>query len=225
MEQVEPTAAYEAGYVFGQVIIYGLIGLGVWLLYRRFAKGRSRKASRIPTTAPLRQSRISPTSFRPKHSLAEFRSALASGNWVAADIETTGLRDDDAIIEVAVVDAAGQSLVDRKIAGPPKWADASKLIRDIIGDRVVVFYNAEFDLRMSHHYSARVGCENPFPAGMCAMLAYAEHRGQVNRKTGEYRWARLVDASYDLDVGLAPDHTAGVDAEVCRRVTAAIVLA
>ena len=87
-----------------------------------------------------------------------------------------------------------------------------KIAAHVRGNRIVI-YNAKFDLRF-------------FPDGLtcaeeihCAMLAYAEHRGERTPKLRRFRWHKLSDAAAHVSHEWSgPAHRALGDAEACRSV-------
>lgn len=148
------------------------------------------------------------------------------------DTETTGVKVEDEILEVSVVDAAGEviftSLV--KPTGKTEWAEAQAIhgispeevanapaigelvetIRAVCEGATVVMYNAKFDSRF-------------FPAGTfdnveCAMLRWSAYKGVLNER-GSLKWHKLVAAAEEAGhqwTGAA--HRATADAQATATV-------
>lgn len=156
------------------------------------------------------------------------------------DTETTGLLSryslgDDEILEVAIVDCHGRPVINTLVKPSIRrsWPDAQKIhgispadvadaptleellpeIRKIARGNEVVIYNAGFDLQF-------------FPQDLfanskveCAMLAYAEFKGEWNPHRGSYRWHKLGAAA--AATGFSEDvtwHRALGDALAARHV-------
>lgn len=132
--------------------------------------------------------------------------------FVYLDTETTGLRNDDEIVEIAVVDDAGKPILDTTIKPNTKeeWPDAQRLhkispamviasptLADIeqdlikaVSGRQLVIYNAAYDCQyLPGSVISATG------AIYCAMERYARTAGQWNEKQASWKWHRLVDAA------------------------------
>jgi DNA polymerase-3 subunit epsilon len=157
------------------------------------------------------------------------------------DTETTGMRLDDQIVELAVVDHEGrvvfQSLVkptmpippkatavhgitDEMVADAPTFAEIHETVKALLQDRLVVFYNAEYDMRILRQTGRAHGLEHQGPdvEWWCAMLLYAEHRGEWDEYHGNYRWHKLGAAAKACGIAVPADlHRAAADAELTRR--------
>lgn len=138
-------------------------------------------------------------------------------NALILDTETTGLDGDAEVIELAVIDCTGQALIDtlvrparpipadataihgitdQMVATAPSWADVrGQLLELIASGRHLVIYNAGYDLRLIRQSDAMQGLETPPMAAHCAMLTYAEHWGEIDRRGTGYRWQRLGNAA------------------------------
>lgn len=58
----------------------------------------------------------------------------------------------------------------------------------------------------------------------CAMLLYAEYRGEWHQRKHSWRWVSQADALYEMDVTpVEPQHTALADAQNCRALMQAVV--
>jgi DNA polymerase III subunit epsilon len=168
------------------------------------------------------------------------QSVVADPQVVYLDTETTGLDDTAEVIELAIIDADGNTLCNRRFkpAGPIP-ADASAIhgifdrdvaacspltdcwpeIRGLLRGTRVVVYNAEFDKRLIWqslgHY--RDLAHTAIPGSWeCAMEAYAAWYGAWSPWHGSYTYKPLSFAA--AATGDAPDHSALGDARACRAV-------
>lgn len=146
--------------------------------------------------------------------------------WLVFDVETTGLRPTDRVVEFAceAVSISGE-VVDRyetlidpgRSPGPSRihhitmaMLQAAPVFRDVAGDiqrcfrdRIPVAHHLSFDWTILRAEFARVGVDLPFPVrGVCtAELAKLAGGGS----------ARLVDACKRHGIGLAAPHEAASD--------------
>ncbi len=177
------------------------------------------------------------------------------------DTETTGLGDDDQVCEIAVVDLMGNVLINSfvkptiaipeaasrihgitnemvEFANAPTIVDLLPQLDEILTNRTVIVYNAEYDIRMlasslkAHQVSrawwSRVSGDElnaiyPEPIWDLRwrdlMGMYARFYGEWRDWDGSYRWQRLGNAARQCGITL-PDHIhrAHADAELARRV-------
>ena len=156
---------------------------------------------------------------------------------VYLDTETTGLGAEDEIVDLAVVGAGGEvlldtlvrpcrpipavasaihGLTDADVARAPSWDAVGIRLAELVAGRVVVVYNAAFDRRLVQQCCARRRLAVPVADWQCAMRAYAEFFGEPGRGGG-YRWHPLERAVRAF--GAAPGgHRAVADALACRAV-------
>lgn len=132
------------------------------------------------------------------------------------DTETTGLcgrfaGGRDEIVELAIVDSHGCPVINTLVRPTQRktWPEAERIhgispadvgtsptlddllpeIRKIVSGNRIVIYNADFDLQFFPHdvFSASKVC--------CAMLAFAEYRGDWNDYYDGFRWYKLAVAA------------------------------
>jgi len=179
-------------------------------------------------------------------SLAEYRTralgwayAVLQQPLVVLDTETTGLNRHDQVVQVAVIDAAGEPLLLRTVRpSVPISRDASRVhgitpdmvrdaptfpdiydeLRAVLADRTIVAYNAKFDRQMLNQTCAAYRLEK-FPAQSwhCAMLRFAEYHGQWDYSRRSFRWQRLGDACVLLNILCTDAHSALGDARMTLR--------
>ncbi len=161
--------------------------------------------------------------------IQQARQFIADGALIV-DTETTGLRDDAEIVEIAIVDAA-ETLEFVALVKPSKpipesatnihgitnemvenariWPDFL-FINWIVGGRPVLAYNSEFDSLMVEQTDRIYRCDRqPWRWG-CLMRMWIEFHGLD-------RWQRLETVCYQI--GVAPGgHRALGDARAAREV-------
>ena len=160
---------------------------------------------------------------------------------VYLDTETTGTHDKAEIIEICIVDNAGQTLIDslvkpqRKIApeataihgitnervdGAPAWPAIWADVEAIIRGCHVGIYNADFDLRMMKQSHQLVGMPwQPLGAqAVCLMKLYARFYGDWNPRHRSYRWQSLENAGKQCGIKLPHSHRAKDDTHLARAV-------
>lgn len=163
---------------------------------------------------------------------------LRRSDVVFLDTETTGLDDRAEIIEVAVVDVAGRTLLDSlvrpdaripddarrihgiddaMVAGAPQWPDVHRILLPLLTGRTIVVYNADFDLRLVGQMNQRFGLPVADGAWECAMRQYAQFAGEWHERYGGYRWHKLDVAASRFGLP-ASGHRARADALACRGV-------
>ena len=162
---------------------------------------------------------------------ADFRTAVHRfASWVATpdllilDTATTGLEGQ--VIELAVVTIAGEvrlntlvqptipveedaravhGLTDRQLARAPTWPTVAARLHAVVGERLLLAYDAGFD-RMRIAQTARAhGLGSPLEdprRWRDAMTTYAPLNWQL-RRDQEWRWTSLADAC--LQQGVAPE--------------------
>lgn len=144
---------------------------------------------------------------------------LLSGDFVILDTETTGLTDEDEIVQIAVIDPTGKALLNTYVqplragrllekhdglsasdingitpdmlTNAPIWPDVYAQLATILTGKRVVIYNAAFDERMIQDNCRLHGIvPAPFEAE-CAMLEYARWYGVWSSYFKDYRWQPL----------------------------------
>lgn len=160
--------------------------------------------------------------------------ALLQPNLRIVDTETTDLYDAE-VIEVAVIDGQGETLLHRRVRPVHRIAyDATEvhgltadLLRDAPDFRViypdlrrvldggyVVIYNADFDTPILNR-SADLWSLPAFPMQpYCAMLAYAAYYGDWSDYHGNYKWQKLTAAAARFGISTREAHGALADARM-----------
>ena len=135
--------------------------------------------------------------------------------WVILDTETTGLGNNAQVIQIGVIDGAGNVLMDNVLVKPtipipadatavhhitnemvqdaPAFPDILPQLRESVAGKLLVIYNAQYDMRLlvqscrAHGTALSLGIEGY----TCAMLRYAEWVGDWNDYHQSFRWQKL----------------------------------
>ncbi|MDC9613431.1 3'-5' exonuclease [Xenorhabdus khoisanae] len=155
---------------------------------------------------------------------------------VILDTETTGLKNDDEIVEISIINAEGDVLLDtlikpqKKIPAEaikihsitnedvqhaPTWSDIYKKYREIVKGKIVIIYNKSYDTRIIRQTCKKYELPTPRIKSECAMLLYAQYHGEINERTGDYKWHKLTAAIYDNNIEVSGKaHRALTDAQM-----------
>lgn len=112
------------------------------------------------------------------------------------DTETTSLGSDAEIIEIALIGAetgdiyldtlvkplspipadamAIHGITNEDVANSPAWSDVYSHFCELIKDRVIHIYNADYDVRLVSQTCALYDLKDPVIDANCVMLEYAE---------------------------------------------------
>ena len=180
--------------------------------------------------------------------IAEDKAAAVwkATTWIEADplfldVETTGLDHDAEVIEVAILDKHGATLLDtlvrpvgqiepgaigvhgitpEMVASAPLFADIASQIAALIEGRMVIAHNSSFDERLIYRGFMKTGAgleDLPKSKWRCTMHLLTD----IN----DGRWPtlglamELAGASFE---GIEDAHRAKADAEGCRRIVMAL---
>lgn len=158
---------------------------------------------------------------------------LAMPDLLILDTETTGLRGDAEVVQIAIIAGTGQVLLDtlvrptrpiprdasaihhitdERVKDAPTFADIAPQLRALLAGQRVIIYNADFDIRMMEQSAAARGLtyEAPIFAGEYedAMEPYSAWVGSWSSYHHSYRWQRLPGG----------DHSAIGDCRACLKV-------
>jgi len=158
-------------------------------------------------------------------------------NPIFLDTETTGVGLYDLVIEVGIVDLEGNVLFDSLInPGRPIPQDSSKVhgitdemvadapslktawseIEDILHERAIGMYNAEFDYRLMKQSAENAGL--PWSVhrnqAFCVMNMFAAWYGEWNRRANNFRSQKLEFAGKFCGIDLPNTHHAVDDAKL-----------
>lgn len=139
------------------------------------------------------------------------------------DKKTTGLDANAEIIEIAIIDRSGKTLLDTlvkpnasiqaeasaihgiydcDVENAPSFAEIFEQVKAIYETHLVLIYNASFDNRLITQSAASHCIE--FDAEQyntsCLMQLYAEHYNEYNDYHKSYEWQSLSSAAYHCDI-------------------------
>ena len=154
-----------------------------------------------------------------RDSAAEWARGLLAGEFVILDTETTGLESTDEIVQIAVINQSGETLLDTYInprnpdrliekrngisahdingispymlADAPTWPIVYERLVQVIAGKRIIIYNAQFDEGMIQNNCNQHGIQCDVSGTECAMLMYAQWYGDYSDYWGDYRWQRL----------------------------------
>lgn len=158
-------------------------------------------------------------------------------NPIFLDTETTGVGLYDLVIEVGIVDLDGNVLFNSLInPGRPIPLDSSKVhgitdemvadaptlntawseIEDILHDRAIGMYNAEFDYRLMKQSAENAGLRWTVHRNQafCVMNMFAAWYGEWNRRANNFRSQKLEFAGKFCGIDLPNNHHAVDDAKL-----------
>lgn len=169
----------------------------------------------------------------PAKPVDSFIALVRSGNYVILDTETTGLGNDAEICQIAIIDSAGNTLLDTlvkprrpiptdatrihginnaDVKDATDWLNLNEQVWQLIHDKTVIVYNADYDFRLLAQ--SEKACQ---PLALsdwhtikreCAMLKFAEIYGDWNDYRGNYRWQKLDTAARYYNIPVSNAHTA-----------------
>ena len=157
------------------------------------------------------------------------------------DTETTGLDKEAEVIEIALIDRAGEvyldTLVQCQAAAIPQAAMATHRIykgmlrnaptfpqvwtqlQPLLASHEIVIYNAEYDLRLLRQTAKRYDLALPSVMHVhCLMEHYSAYVGQSAASRPGYRRMRLDAACFHFQVEEPPTHRAMADAQAALTV-------
>jgi DNA polymerase III epsilon subunit-like protein/nitrogen fixation-related uncharacterized protein len=160
----------------------------------------------------------------PRHRLQAARWAKTlfhhPENVVVLDTETTGLDEDDEIVQIAISELNGKPLINtlvrlsgrkaiprdatsyhgiktKDLQGKPSYREMAGELQQILKRKTVVAYNAEYDFRMMVQTAAIAGGYVPDQNRWhCAMQMYARFYGEICTRFGGYKWQKLPDTAH-----------------------------
>lgn len=160
------------------------------------------------------------------------------------DTETTGLDDDDEIVEIAVIDNTGKTLLqslvkptkpipthisaihgitDAMVADAPSWPEVQARLMQALGNRRLIIWHADFDLRLIAQSAKPHGITPPALTAECAQTIYKQFYGKPGDQPGKLSRQRLSWAAEQQCVVIdGQEHRAEVDCRTTLGVIAAM---
>jgi DNA polymerase-3 subunit epsilon len=171
-----------------------------------------------------------------KH-LFTLEDAWKSNQSVILDTETTGLRYPAEPCQIAILDFMGDILIetsiktknpipaeataihgisDADVSRSETWPELRFNILSLLKGKHLIIYNAEFDLQILQNADALYGFEFDWRKHVasvhCAMLWYADIRGEWDSYHGNNRWQKLSVACAQQGLPIIDAHDAYGDA-------------
>lgn len=159
---------------------------------------------------------------------------------VFLDTETLGKPNDSEICDIGIVGIDGRvwfdelirpsipipaeasaihGITNEMVAKAPPWSIVATAVGELLRDKQIVIFNAEYDRNIISHANERTGHDYRI-TGECAMLEFARFMGVPGFK-GQFKWHRLDIAAAHF--GIPPGgHRALADAETARKVVLAM---
>ncbi len=172
-----------------------------------------------------------------QNAILRARQALANKP-VYLDTETTGLDPKDEIVEISIVDDDGAVLLDKfvrpsmpippeatrihgitneDVKGAMPWPILWREVRPLLYGRLIVMYNADFDVRMMKQ--SMVKYRQPWNESLDTfdlLKVYAEFRSEWDMKRQSYRYFSLDAAGKQAQIALPNAHRATADTLLTR---------
>jgi len=145
---------------------------------------------------------------------------MIMANWlksdsVIIDTETTGLRTDDEIIEIAIINMRGEVLLNtlvkptksipgevtainnitnEMVTGAPSWAEVYPQVMEIIAECSWMAWNSRFDARLITQTCLITGVYNGYSPAQVIEAYKAVHDSQIDAKRTYSQWYGELDA-------------------------------
>lgn len=178
------------------------------------------------------------------------RAILTAREWIERrplflDTETTGLGPGDQIVDIAVVDSDGSTILntlikptigiangaaiahgitDEMVSSAPTFDVLWPFLATLMRGRTVITYNARFDFRMMIQSGCAWSVDQIVSMiddidQCCAMTLYAGFWGEYDAYHDSYRWQRLETAARQCGLAFTGSaHRALADAQMARLV-------
>lgn len=178
--------------------------------------------------------------FATQQQVVEFSKNKLQQNPIYLDTETTGLESSDEIVEISIVDLHGIVIFDSLIKplnpipdsaiaihhignemvdDAPRFPDIWPTISDLMYNRPIGMYNAEFDVRLIKQSMSHYG--QPIARKFHAfdiMNIFSDYRGTWDARRNAMRRYRLEDAGRYLGITLPNSHRSLDDTLLTRAV-------
>ena len=176
--------------------------------------------------------------FHPAHrrQAIQWAQNLLAHRFYVLDTETTGLGPADEIVQIAILDGSGASVMnqlikptipippvasavhgiqDRDVVEAPSFKEIYIRLSALLAGQVVIAYNMDFDWRMLQQTASRFR----LPAMRigkrdCAMKQYARFKGARHSNGRNYVWHKLGAAAAQEGLQVAQAHDALNDARM-----------
>lgn len=139
---------------------------------------------------------------------------MNKSKYVILDTETTGLKKNDVVVQIGIIDLDGNTLLDslvrptkrkrisatatnihgismKDLKDAPTLAELMPTIKSIIKDKIVLIYNAEYDDRLLNQSCRQDEIGTMWFSTQCIMRLYSNYVGEWNDYRGDYKWQKL----------------------------------
>jgi len=168
----------------------------------------------------------------------QFARQVIAQDPVYLDTETTGLEKQDEIIEISILGDRGETLMqslvkpsqaipisserihgisNAAVQAAPAWPILWMQLRPILLNRVIVAYNADFDIRMMRQSHGRYRLpwkENLKTVDL--LKIYAQYRGEWDDQKRGWKFVSLSTAGKECGISLPNAHRALADCLLTR---------
>lgn len=172
--------------------------------WTHYQSGRQYPVFRIEDCIKIEEYELSAKQSRLSNVSQSIHELFRKG-FVVLDTETTGLGDNDQLIELAIIDDKGNTLHDARyrptvdistgaanvhgitaevLKDKPTFEQDAKLVNDLLQDKTVVIFNAEYDIKILRSTYRTFGLDVSFLDQLkthCAMRSAASAYGATNR--------------------------------------------
>ena len=176
--------------------------------------------------------------YNPSHrrQAAQWARDLFTRDFFVLDTETTGLGQDAEIVQIGIVNAAGDAVMnqlvkpsapipagatrvhgirDSDVADAPAFARLYIRLSSMLAGEAVVGYNMDFDWRMLQQTASRYRLPDiRIGRRECAMKQYAKFKGKRGQGGRGYTWHKLVNAAKQEGIAPLDAHDALADARM-----------
>lgn len=155
--------------------------------------------------------------------------------FIYLDTETTGLYNDDEIVELAIIDDNNNVLINtlikpaqkkswsqaqrihgispQMVADAPNLLDISDHIKEVVKDKNLIIYNKDFDVSFfTDELDTAASIQ-------CCMIAFSDHQKIWSDYHQSYKWFKLVEAASICDhIWSSEAHRALADTQATKAV-------
>ncbi len=174
--------------------------------------------------------------YNPSHrrQAIQWAQSLMARDFYVLDTETTGLGKHDEIIQIGIVDAQGETVIDQLIrpsipiptgaarvhgitdndvVNAPSFSSLYIKLSSLLAGETVIAYNMDFDWRMLRQTVARYRLPDiRIGKRDCAMKQYAKFKGKRGGNSRGYVWHKLTKALAQESIPIGNAHNALGDA-------------
>jgi len=165
-----------------------------------------------------------------------FEAVWAIEDFLILDSETTGLGRDAEILQLGIINKAGEVLFDKLIQPWATWewpgaqrvhgitpemvADCLPIfdheeLFDLLHGKTVLVYNAPYDSRVFRQSLSLSNCKwYPEPLWIDVMEPYATHWGAWSSRHQSYTWQSLTNACLQQNIEIKGAHSAVGDCQM-----------